>query len=276
MTEDMLAMISLPDPPGFDPLNLDHILCGLKTRWLGRDLRLYTRVGSTNDIARSLAQRGTRNAVILAETQSEGRGRLSRSWESPRGGIWMSLILQPDIPITHAFRINMAVCVAACRAISSLLDIDAGIKWPNDLLINERKVGGILIEIGSDGLHLDYAIVGLGINANIDTSAFPPEWMASSLSYELGQEVSLSRLIQRLLLELEEAYERIARDEIYQEWRQRSITLGRMVRITSNSGELVGVVEDLADDGAILLRTDGKLVRVLAGDCIHLRGVEGT
>ncbi|MBC7121204.1 MAG: biotin--[acetyl-CoA-carboxylase] ligase [Candidatus Methanosuratus sp.] len=257
-------------------MDLDQILSGLKTRWLGKDLRLYTRVGSTNDIARSLAQRGVRNAVILAETQSEGRGRLSRSWESPRGGIWMSLILQPDIPPAHACWINMAVCVAACRAISSLLDMDAKIKWPNDLLINERKVGGILIEISSDGPHLEYAIVGLGINANIDPSAFPPEWMASSLSYELGHEVPLLILIQGLLLELEEAYERIGGDEIYQEWRQRSVTLGRMVRIASNSGELVGEVEDLADDGAILLRTGGRVVRVLAGDCIHLRGVEGT
>ena len=269
-------MSTQPDTQGFSPLDVDRILSGLETRWLGRDLRLYSLVTSTNDIARHLAQKGERSIVVLAETQSEGRGRLSRSWVSPRGGIWMSLILHPDIALALASRINMAVCVAACRAISSLLDLDTGIKWPNDLMVRERKVGGILMEISSDGQRLDYAIVGLGINANMDPSAFPKKWMASSLSYESSHEVSRTRLIQRVLLELERAYERIGSDEIYEEWRQRSVTLGRMVRITSNSGELVGEVEDLADDGAIWLRTDGKLVRVLAGDCIHLRGLERT
>ena len=170
----------------------------------------------------------------------------------------------------------MAVCVAACRAISRLLDIDVGIKWPNDLMIKERKVGGILMEISSDGLHLDYAIVGLGINANIDPSAFAEDWVATSLSHELGSEISRSALIQRTLLEIEWAYEVMGSEEIYDEWRRRSATIGRMVRIVLNRGELVGEVVDLADDGAILLRTSGKLVRVLAGDCIHLRGVKGT
>lgn len=269
-------MSSRLDPLSFAPLDKDQIISGLNTRWLGRDLRLYSQVASTNDIAQSLAQRGELSTVILAETQSEGKGRLSRSWESPPGGIWMSLILRPDIALAHACWINMAVSVAACRAISGLLDLDAGIKWPNDIMIEERKVGGILMEISSYGQHLDYAIVGLGINANIDPSVFPEEWMASSLSYESGQDVSRTSLIQRLLLELEEAYERIGGDEIYQEWRQRSVTLGRVVRIASNSGELVGVVEDLADDGAILLKTDGRLIAVLAGDCIHLREVERT
>ena len=262
------------DPLRFDPLDADQILSGLETRWLGRDLRLYSLVTSTNDIARSLAQRGVRSTVILAEIQSEGKGRLSRSWASPRGGIWMSLILQPDIALTLSYQINMAVCVAACRAISGLLGLDTGIKWPNDLMIRERKVGGILMEISSIAQRLDYAIVGLGINANIDPGAFPGDWMASSLSYESGHQVSRSGLVQRVLFELERALDRIGSDEIYQEWRQRSATLGRMVRITSNSGELVGRAEDLADDGAIMLRTDGKLLRVLAGDCIHLRGWE--
>jgi len=268
-------MTSSPDPLRFDPLDRDLILSGLETRWLGRNLRLYNQVSSTNDIARSLAQRGERGIVILAETQSKGRGRLSRSWESPRGGIWMSLILQPYIPLDLACRINMAVCVAACRAISCLLDLDTGIKWPNDLIIKGRKVGGILMEICADGQRLDYAIVGLGINSNIDPSAFPEDWMATSLSHELGSEISRSALIQRTLLEIERAYEVMGSDEIYDEWRRRSVTIGRMVRIASNKGELVGEVEDLADDGAILLRTSGKLVRVLAGDCVHLRRMVG-
>lgn len=146
-------MSSGPDLRGTDSDSLDeeHILSGLETRWLGRDLLLFDRVASTNELASSLARKGSGGSVILAESQTGGRGRLSRSWESPPGGIWMSLVLEPDIPLALAYQINMAVCVAACRAISSLPGLKAGIKWPNDILIGGRKVGGILMEIQANG-----------------------------------------------------------------------------------------------------------------------------
>lgn len=135
------------------------------------------------------------------------------------------------------------------------------------------------MEVGAvgDGLDyaLDYAIVGLGINANIDPSSFPDEWMATSLSREMGSGVSRTALIQRTLLEMEWAYENIGSEAIYNEWRRRSSTIGRTVCIRARSGELVGEVVDLARDGALLLRRDDEVVRVLAGDCIHLRGMVG-
>ena len=198
-----------------DLLERDQILSGLDTRWLGRDLRLFTEVGSTNEVVRSLAEQGGNGTVVLAETQTRGQGRLSRPWSSPPGGIWMSLVLRPDIPIAFAYQINMAVCVAACRAISAMMDLETGIKWPNDLLVGERKVGGILMEVGAVDDRLDYAIVGLGINANIDPSRFPAEWMATSLSQEKGSVVSRTALIQRTLLEIERAYENLGSEEIY-------------------------------------------------------------
>ncbi|MFZ1315863.1 biotin--[acetyl-CoA-carboxylase] ligase [Methanothrix sp.] len=269
-------MSSGHDPRGNDSDSLDEerILSGLETRWLGRDLLLFDRVASTNELASSLARKGSRGSVILAESQTGGRGRLSRSWESPPGGIWMSLILEPDIPLALAYQINMAVCLAACRAISSLLGLKAGIKWPNDILIGGRKVGGILMEIQANGERLEYAVVGVGINANIDPSLFPGEWMATSLSQEMGSSICRTALIQRILLEMERAYESMGSEEIYDEWRQRSVTLGRMVRISARSGEVVGEVVDLARDGALMLRINGDLMRVLEGDCIHLRGLE--
>lgn len=270
-------MISCPDFMAELPdlLDRDQILSGLDTRWLGRDLRLFAEVGSTNEVARSLAEQGGNGTVVLAETQTRGQGRLSRPWSSPPGGIWMSLILRPDIPIALAYLINMAVCVAACRAISAILDLETGIKWPNDLLVGDRKVGGILMEIGAVDDRLDYAIVGLGINANIDPSRFPAEWMATSLSREMGSDVSRTALIQRTLLEIERAYENMESEEIYNEWRRRSVTIGRRVCICARSIELVGEVVDLARDGALLLRRDDEVVRVLAGDCMHLRGMVG-
>lgn len=257
-----------------DILDKDKILSGLETRWLGKDLRLFARIESTNEVARSLAQKGENGTVVLAETQSKGRGRLSRYWASPPGGIWMSLILRPKIPIAFAYQINMAVSVALCRAILTTLDLEAGIKWPNDIIVGEKKVGGILMEVSSNGEWLDYAIVGLGINANIDPPSFPDEWKATSLSHELGREISRTQLIQRALMEVETAYEMIGSDEVYRDWRRSSVTIGRMVRIFSEGGELLGKAEDLAEDGALLLKIDGGLVRILAGDCIHLRGMD--
>jgi BirA family biotin operon repressor/biotin-[acetyl-CoA-carboxylase] ligase len=257
-----------------DLLDADMILSDLKTKWLGRDLRSFSEVNSTNEVAKSLAPSCQNGTVILAETQTQGRGRLSRHWSSPPGGVWMSLVLKPEMPLARVYQINMAVSVAVSRAIFSLLGLEAGIKWPNDLLIRDRKICGILMEVSAEVGRLDYAVVGLGINANVSLCNFPDEWMSTSIARELGHEVNRLDLIQRILMDIEEAYEMMGSIEIYEEWRRRSITLGRCVCITSNSGTLVGVVEDLNEDGALLLRTESGRQRVLAGDCIHLRAQE--
>jgi BirA family biotin operon repressor/biotin-[acetyl-CoA-carboxylase] ligase len=257
-----------------DLMDADVIHSGLKTTWLGKDLRIFSEVNSTNEIAKSLAPNCQNGTVILAETQTQGRGRLSRPWASPPGGVWMSLILKPEMPLASIYQINMAVSVAVSRAIFTLFGLKAGIKWPNDQLVRERKICGILMEVSAEVGRLNYAVVGLGINANIRLSDIPAEWRSTSLSQELGHDVSRSELIQRILLEIEEAYEKMGSREIYEDWRRRSVTLGRAVRITSSSGDLIGVVEDLNEDGALLLKTENGCQRVLAGDCIHLRALE--
>lgn len=254
-----------------DRLSPDLIGSSLKTAWLGRDLRCFREVNSTNELARSIAPGCQNGAVILAEIQSEGRGRLSRPWASPPGGIWMSLVLKPEMALARAYRINMAVSVALARAISSLYPLTVGIKWPNDLLIGERKICGILMEVSAEVDRLDYAIVGVGINANVNVTDFPEEWRSTSLLRELGKEVSRIELIQRILQEIEKAYGEMGSEEIYKEWRCRSATLCKRVRITFAAGDQEGEVVDLAEDGALILKTEKGIQRVLAGDCIHLR-----
>jgi BirA family transcriptional regulator, biotin operon repressor / biotin---[acetyl-CoA-carboxylase] ligase len=258
-----------------DLLDADQIFSGLKTKWLGRDMHISAEVSSTNATALSLARDCPSGTVILAETRTQGRGRLSRPWASPPGGIWMSIILKPEMPLNHVYRINMAVAVALCKAISSL-GLEAGIKWPNDLLIRELKICGILMEVGAQVDRLDYVVVGLGLNANNDPSSFPAEWRTTSLAAELGHDIDRCVLICKILEEIEAAYEKMESKEIYEEWRSRSLTLKRQVRITSPAGDQVGQAVDLAEDGALLLRVGDELKRVLAGDCIHLRplGVE--
>ena len=259
----------LMDQP--DLLDADRIKKDLVTNWLGRNLLILAEASSTNAVALSSISQQQSGSVILAETQKEGRGRLSRSWASPPGGIWMSLVLRQDIPLSRVYRINMAASVSICRAISRQLGLQAAIKWPNDILIQEQKVCGILMELGAQVDRLDYAVVGVGLNANNDTAAFPSQWRSTSLAAELGRSIDRCALIAAILNEMERALDDMESQEIYEEWRSRSLTLGKRVRICSAEGDLIGQVLDLDQDGALILKQGGDRRRILAGDCIHLR-----
>ena len=182
----------------------------------------------------------------------------------------MSLILKPDIPLSRVYRINMAASVSICRAISRL-GLEAGIKWPNDILIQEKKVCGILTELGAQMDRLDYVVVGVGLNANNDTAAFPSQWRSTSLAAELGRSIDRCALIAAILNEMEKAIDSMESQEIYEEWRSLSLSLGERVRISSAEGDLLGQVVDLDGDGALILQQGREKRRILAGDCIHLR-----
>jgi BirA family biotin operon repressor/biotin-[acetyl-CoA-carboxylase] ligase len=257
-----------------DLLDADRIRCSLSTSWLGRDLQVVRQVSSTNEVAISKASSSPSGSVVLAEIQTAGRGRLSRPWASPPGGIWMSLILKPAMPLSHVYQINMAVSVALCRILSTQFGLDAGIKWPNDLLIGPLKICGILMEVGAQVDRLDYAVVGIGLNVNNDISQFPAGWRSTTLALQLGHEIDRCDLISRILQETEVAIENMGRKEIFEEWRRRSVTLNRQVLITSATGDRIGRAVDLAEDGALILETGEVRERILAGDCIHLRDAQ--
>lgn len=253
-----------------DLLDAGRIKKDLVTNWLGRDILILEQASSTNAVALSSIGQRKSGSIILAETQKEGRGRLSRSWASPPGGIWMSLVLRPNIPLSWVYRINMAACVSICRAICQL-GLEAGIKWPNDILIRDQKLCGILTELGAQVDRLDYAVVGVGLNANNDTAAFPGQWRSTSLAARLGKSIDRCALIAAILNEMEQALDDMESHELYEEWCSRSLTLGKRVRISSAEGELIGQVLDLDRDGALILEQGGDRRRILAGDCIHLR-----
>ena len=254
-----------------DLLDADQIKKDLVTNWLGRDILILEQASSTNAVALSSIGQRQSGSIILAETQKEGRGRLSRSWASPPGGIWMSLVLRPNIPLSRVYRINMAASVSICRAISDKLGLEAGIKWPNDILIQEQKLCGILTELGAQMDRLDYAVVGVGLNANNDPAAFPSQWRSTSLAARLGKSIDRCALIAAILNEMEQALDDMESHELYEQWRSRSLTLGKRVRISSAEGDLTGQVLDLDRDGALILEQGGDRRRILAGDCIHLR-----
>ncbi len=250
----------------------------LKTRSFGRRLYLHQRVASTSDLAKELARSGEEEgSVVAAEEQTRGRGRVGRAWLSPRGGLWFSLILRPSIAPHEAPRITLAFGAAVAKTLRRLYHLDASIKWPNDVLIGERKVCGILTEVEAELDVLTFLVAGVGINANNSTRSFPEEIRkgATSLREELGRSVDRNELLAELLNEFERSYEvflKSGKGSLLMDWQDLCSTLGRKVRILTPRETLEGEAVAIDREGALLVKTStGERRRVLYGECIHLR-----
>jgi len=205
--------------------------------------------------------------IIIAGKQTAGRGRRQRTWLSPEGSLALSIILYPSV--VYLPSLIMLASLAVVHSIEAVTDLKPQIKWPNDVLINGRKVCGILIENEVRGNTVGYAIIGIGINVNLRLSDFPEILpTATSLSDELGRDVPVLDVVQQLLIEVERLYlTLLAGGSIYEEWRDRLVTLGKRVHIKSGDTVCKGIAESVARDGSLLLRhSDGRLTRIVAGD----------
>ena len=225
---------------------------------------------STNDLARALAAQGApEGTLVLAEEQTAGRGRLGRAWLAPRGtSLLFSLLFRPALLPSQAFRLAMLCSLAAARAIETVTALPIHLKWPNDLVLRGQKLGGVLSESSFTGERLDFVIVGLGLNVNLDVSTLPEiAATATSLSAALGRPVARLPLLQRLLQEIEAGYGDVVQGEALRAaWAARLSTLGQMVRVTGGTEE-EGMAEGVDADGALLLRrADGTLGRITVGD----------
>jgi len=256
---------------GLDELSVARIKSGLRTSLLGRHVVYRPSVGSTNDVARELAEEGApEGTLVIADEQRAGRGRLGRRWLAPKGSsLLMSLLFRPPLAPHQAGRLTMICSLAIADAIEEVTGLRPGLKWPNDILLGGRKAGGILTELGTTGERLDYAIVGVGLNVNLDVAQFPEiAATATSLSRELGREVPRLEVLWAILAEIEERYLRLrAGLSPHEEWAARLVTLHQQVRVTTPQGVLEGWAEGVDADGAlILLLPDGRRRRLLAGD----------
>ncbi len=253
-----------------------EIKAGLKTTIVGKDIKHFEETESTNIIAREIAGSSDEGTVVIAESQTAGRGRLGRKWISPTGGIWLSIIIKPKIQPSYAPRITFLAGVSVAKAIRSY-GIQAKIKWPNDVLIDGKKVCGILTEVGAEIDMIDYCIVGIGIDANVDIESFPEEIRegSTSLKKELGREIDRVEFVQKLLLEFEGLYLTFQKEgflPILEEWRNMSATIGEWVKITTQTSTIYGEAIGVDGEGALILETgEGKLERIVAGNCEHLR-----
>jgi BirA family biotin operon repressor/biotin-[acetyl-CoA-carboxylase] ligase len=250
----------------------------------GYTVEYHESIPSTNARARDLARRdqfGGEDAsgvVVLAERQTGGRGRLDRDWVSPPGGVWMSVLLRPDLPPARAPILTLAAAVATARAIEVTAtpgsETTIGLKWPNDVLAvdgtgGERKLAGILTEMAGETDAVSWIVAGTGVNANVDATTLPEG--ATSLR-ELHGDVNRGRLVATLLREFDAL--RSSPDAILTAWRERSLTLERRVRVETGEGTVVGEAVGVEQPGTLLLDTGGEIVRIHAGDCDHLRREE--
>ena len=251
-----------------DSLSPTAITRDLPTRFVGQRVVYYPSVTSTNEVAGQEARRGAaEGTIVVTDEQTAGRGRLGRVWLSPRGGLAVSVVLYPSLSLLPS--LIMLASLAVVHGVESATGLRADIKWPNDVLINGRKVCGILIESDVQGNRVNYSVIGIGVNVDVRLAGVPEiRSMATSLSDELGRDVSRLSVLRCLLVEFEKLYLTLTSGgSIFEEWRDRLVTLGKSVRATTGDTVYEGVAESVTPDGSLLLRgPDGELTRIVAGD----------
>jgi BirA family biotin operon repressor/biotin-[acetyl-CoA-carboxylase] ligase len=264
-----------------DTLSVEAIRAGLGTLFVGQNVVCLPETGSTNDEARRLAQEGApEGTLVIADHQTAGRGRLSRRWEAPPGCcLLMSLLFRPDLAPNQVQRLTMICGLALADAIASETGLTAGLKWPNDVVLDGSKVAGILTEVGLTGSQVDYLVTGIGLNVNLDRARLPGDLLmpATSLSQVLGQPVARLPLLRAFLRAVERRYLALkAGHSPHAEWQERLVGLGKPVTVSGAGTVLNGIAQGVDDDGALVLRlADGRLEKVRAGD-VSLRAQSGT
>lgn len=251
-----------------------EILSRLQTRWLGHNICYRDSIESTNTLAKGLANEGCPNGlVVVAEEQGAGKGRLSRGWISPYAkGIWFSVVLKPPFLPQEASKCTLLAAVAVVKAVNKIAGVHAAIKWPNDILLMGRKLVGILTEMNAEFGHINYVVIGTGINTNATPYDYPEDVkdIAVSVADAATEQFTRVDLLCDILKNMEDLYEKALLDgfaPILEEWCKYSCTLGQEVKVMAPDCTYFGKAEDIDEDGLLIVRkVDGTLEKVMAGD----------
>jgi BirA family transcriptional regulator, biotin operon repressor / biotin---[acetyl-CoA-carboxylase] ligase len=260
-----------------DQLRRTDVQHRLKTKHIGRELVILQETPSTNAVAMERAAGGAREGtVIVAEAQTEGRGRRGRKWISPKGNLYCSVVLRPRIPLHRAPLITLMGAVAAADAIRRACGLNPGIKWPNDILVGGKKVCGLLTEMSAEQDQVRHIVLGIGINANMRMSQLPAELQSqtTTLSRETGGSINRTTLLRELLRSLEAWYRMFLEDpsSVLGEWKARNTTLGRRVVVSGAGERLTGIAREIDDEGRLVLMLESGIRRaVAAGDVTILK-----
>jgi len=259
--------------PKLDILNPEEITNNLKTKIIGKKIYFLKKITSTNLFAKQLVKdKIGEGTVIVADVQTHGLGRKNRPWHSPAGGLWFSVVLYPHIPADRGMLITMASSISIAQAFKKITGISPEVKWPNDLLINRKKVCGILTEINADLDKINYIIVGIGINVNNKIDEELSE-IAISLKQVASSKISRARLLKSILQHLDLNYNKIILknfDSIRKVWLSYSNIIGRKIQVEDENIVTKGIVVDIDDSGYIILDTDYDRIRIVSGDIKYL------
>ncbi len=257
--------------PRFDGLLPLEIQSKLQTERFGREIVTLEQTDSTQNAVRAMADGGAgEGAIAVALEQGVGKGRMGRAWSSPKGGLWFSILLMPSIAITELHKLSLLFGVAVAKSLEQLR-VDARLKWPNDVLVGGKKLCGILLEVSAESDRVNHVIAGIGINAN-----FSSGWLSESFSSrsttildQLGKRIDRAALLADVLLNAEQLYYGATREGfggVLDQWRSLSCTIGNEVTVSLFGRSVSGLAVGVSDDGSLLVKTEGGVERILAGD----------
>lgn len=263
-----------------DLLTAEELAYGLNTEKIGQKILCFDEIDSTNlEVKRQALDDEKHGLVVVAEEQTKGRGRKGRQWVSPKGtGIWMSLMLKPDLSPSSAPMLTLVAGLAVCEAIQGQTGLEAQIKWPNDIVVQKKKICGILTEMNGEIDHLNYIVLGIGVNVNVE--GFPKELedIATSLKIASGKEVSRVQLLQKILERLEHYYRIFERDgdlqNLIEGYKSHCITYNKEVKVLGPLETMEGIVVDITDQGELILETEEGTKKVVSGE-VSVRGMYG-
>lgn len=238
-------------------------------------IHYFDAVDSTMDIARDLARNHHPHlTVVIADRQKKGRGRLKRTWLSSEGGLYFTIILRPKIPPALSAKFNFAASMILAQTLRNMYKIDAMVKWPNDILVDNKKISGILSEMAAETDRVDFINIGVGINVNNDPT--PREPAATSIKKILGREVSRKALLRTFLDHFEQLLNDSDLENVVSEWKKYTETLNRHVRVVTTRDVSEGLAVDVDDNGALMLKlADGSLKKIIYGDCFYKEKGDG-
>jgi BirA family biotin operon repressor/biotin-[acetyl-CoA-carboxylase] ligase len=249
------------------------IIKNLKTKIIGKKIFYFDRIQSTNLYAKQLIDEKIENGtIVISDVQTGGRGRKNRTWISPSGGLWFSVILYPDIAPRSGMVITMAASISVSKAIKKITGLKTEIKWPNDILLKNKKVCGILTELDSDLKKINYVIVGIGVNVNNKIENQLND-IAISLKQVTRSDVSRDKLFRSIIKNFDVNYYRLKNndfDYIKKTWLSYSNIMGRKVKITEEQNIIEGVVKDIDDNGYLILETKTEKIRIYNGDIMYI------
>ena len=250
----------------------------LKTQLIGKRVYYFEEIDSTQNFAQNIAADKKENGtIIIAEKQTSGRGRLDRKWTSPKGGIWFSLIIHPKFDVSSSTLIPILSAVALSKSIKSVLDIETEVKWPNDITMNGKKVAGVLVDASFQTNSIDYLILGIGINFDIDTKKLEKRLTKTPNFYGIdslrGKEDKTppKKLLKEFLLQFEKNLFQLDKGEkskIIKEWTKRAAGIGKKITINTSNGKISGISQGIDNDGALKIKTRNKIQKIYVGDVV--------